>query len=196
MLVRFGLREGAPNTHPGQGTACRHFSFANAMLELLWVADPAEAQNQATRRTHLWERWSGRASGASPFGIAVRPARPQSIELPFPAWTYKPVYLPDSLAIDIGEADVEEPMWFYLAFMRRAEREQRFVEHPIGVREITGVWLTSPSPVRSIAGAAVIARGIISTRNGSTPLLELEFDGRARNENADFRPYLPLVFHF
>jgi hypothetical protein len=30
-LVQFGLLEGPANQHPGQGTACRRFSFANAM---------------------------------------------------------------------------------------------------------------------------------------------------------------------
>ena len=38
-LVRFGLREGPPNRHPGQGTANRRFAFANTMIELLWVSD-------------------------------------------------------------------------------------------------------------------------------------------------------------
>jgi hypothetical protein len=33
-LLRVGLREGAGNTHPGQGTACRRFFFENAYLEL------------------------------------------------------------------------------------------------------------------------------------------------------------------
>jgi hypothetical protein len=41
-LVQFGLREGPPNQHPGQGTACRRFSFANAMIELFWVNDGAQ----------------------------------------------------------------------------------------------------------------------------------------------------------
>jgi hypothetical protein len=36
-LVRFGLREGPPNQHPGQGTANRRFAFSNAMIEVLWV---------------------------------------------------------------------------------------------------------------------------------------------------------------
>jgi len=34
-LVQFGLREGPPNQHPGQGTANRRFTFANAMIELV-----------------------------------------------------------------------------------------------------------------------------------------------------------------
>jgi hypothetical protein len=38
-LVEFGLNEGAPNVHSGQGTANRRFFFHNVMLELLWVHD-------------------------------------------------------------------------------------------------------------------------------------------------------------
>jgi Glyoxalase-like domain len=34
-LVRLGLREGSPNTHPGQGTANRRFFFGNAFLDKL-----------------------------------------------------------------------------------------------------------------------------------------------------------------
>jgi hypothetical protein len=41
-LVQFGLREGPPNQHPGQGTACRRFAFVNAMIELLWVRNEVE----------------------------------------------------------------------------------------------------------------------------------------------------------
>jgi hypothetical protein len=29
-VAAVGLREGAPNQHPGQGTACRRFFFHNA----------------------------------------------------------------------------------------------------------------------------------------------------------------------
>lgn len=43
QLAAFGLTEGEPNVHPGQGTACRRFFFRNVYLELLWVHDPDEA---------------------------------------------------------------------------------------------------------------------------------------------------------
>jgi hypothetical protein len=43
-LRDLGLREGSSNVHPGQGTANRRFFFTNAMLELLWVTDRAEAR--------------------------------------------------------------------------------------------------------------------------------------------------------
>jgi hypothetical protein len=69
--------------------------------------------------------WSGRKREASPFGICVRPADSQHTESPFPAWEYRPTYLPDSIAMHIGEAGVEGPMWIYPSFMRRVDREQR-----------------------------------------------------------------------
>jgi hypothetical protein len=193
-FVRFGLQEGLPNEHVGQGTACRRFSFANAMIELLWVNDPREAQSEATRRTLLWDRWSARESTASPLGICVRPVDLRIAALPFPAWEYRPSYLPDPLAMYIAESGVDEPMWVYLSFLRRAEREQRFTAHPVGVREITGLTLTTSAPLRSIASRRMLENKILRCLDGAKPLLEIEFDGKLRNQQADFRPHLPIIF--
>jgi hypothetical protein len=193
-LIRFGLHEGAPNQHPGQGTANRRFDFANAMIELLWVSDAREAQSECARRTLLWERWSGRESEASPFGICVRPADNRNTHSPFPAWEYRPAYLPDPLLMHIAETGVEEPMWFYLSFMQRADRQQRFIEHPNGIREITGLALTTSVPLRSTASQRMVENRIVSSRKGARPLLEIEFDGNHRRQIVDFRPHLPFIF--
>ena len=45
-LSSFGLNEGKPNVHPGQGTACRRFSFRNGYIELLWVSNESEARSE------------------------------------------------------------------------------------------------------------------------------------------------------
>jgi len=193
-LVQFGLHEGPPNEHPGQGTACRRFSFVNAMMELFWVSDAREAQSQSTRRTLLWERWSGRQGNASPFGICVRPVHPQDTGSPFPAWEYRPAYLADPLRMQIGEAGIEEPLWIHLSFMRRAQRERWFTEHPIGVREITRLILTTPKPLRSDASRRIMESGVLETRMGAASLLEIEFDGQQRKKHVDFRPHLPVIF--
>ena len=193
-LVQFGLHEGPPNQHPGQGTACRRFSFVNAMIELFWVSDPNEVQSESTKRTLLWERWSSRQGNACPFGICVRPVNPQDTGSPFPAWEYRPAYLPDPLCMQIGEAGIEEPMWIHLSFMRRAQREGWFTKHPIGVREITRLALTTPTPLRSNASQKIVESGVLATRTGATSLLEIEFDGYQRKEQVDFRPHLPVIF--
>ena len=77
-LHALGLREGSPNTHPGQGTACRRFFFGNAYLELVWVTDAAEAQAPARRAdTPLG---SLVATAARRITIRHRPARrPQRV---------------------------------------------------------------------------------------------------------------------
>ena len=195
-LIQFGLHEGPPNQHPGQGTASRRFSFANAMIELFWVSDEGQSQSQTTKRTLLWERWSGRQSNTSPFGICVRPVNPQDTGSPFPAWEYRPAYLPDPFSMHISDAGIEEPMWIHLSFMRQSQRKGWFSEHPVGIREITGLTLTTQMRLRSLASRKVIESGILDARVGATPLLEVEFDDKRRSDHMDFRPYLPLVFHF
>ena len=193
-LVRFGLREGPPNRHPGQGTSCRRFPFVNAMLELVWVSDVEEVQSEASRRTLLWERWSGRKGEACPFGICLRPVDAQDTGLPFPAWEYRPSYLADPFAFQIGDAGVEEPMWVYMSFMRRADREARFEENARGIREVTSLRLTTPLLLRSLASRRVLESGVLTAQTGAEPLLEIGFDGSFRKQSADFRPHLPLVF--
>jgi len=94
----------------------------------------------------------------------------------------------------IGEVGIEEPMWVYLSFMRRAQREQWFIEHPMGVREITGLTLTSLVPLRSAVAQRIVESGVLSARTGTTSLLEIEFDNERRNERVDFRRHLPFVF--
>ena len=78
--------------------------------------------------------------------------------------------------------------------MRRVQREQWFIEHPIGIREITGLTLTTPVPLRSNVSQKIVESGILATRMGATSLLEIEFDGNRRKEHMDFRPHLPFVF--
>lgn len=56
VLKRFGLTEGSANRHPGQGTANRRFFFRNAFIELLYLQDFAEVQNELTKPTRLYER--------------------------------------------------------------------------------------------------------------------------------------------
>jgi len=85
-------------------------------------------------------------------------------------------------------------MWVYLTFMRRAQRERWFTKHPIGIREITGLTLTAPMPLRSDASQIIVKSSIVATRTGAPWMLEIEFDGRRRQQHMDFRPHLPIVF--
>ena len=174
-LIEFGLVEGPPNTHPGQGTACRRFFFENAMLELLWLADPDEALSEQARPTRLWERCT--SATASPFGIILRDG-----ECPFAAWNYRPAAMPGLDLQIAAETSMEEPMWCWLtrSYARRA-----------AVGKLAGVRLICPALPEGAVTRAMAGAGVIELAAGEEHLIELRFDqGRRR----DFRPHLPLIF--
>lgn len=191
-LVDFGLSEGPPNTHPGQGTANRRFFFESTMLELLWVSDAAEAHAPITRPTLLWERWSRRRAGACPFGIILRPAG--ATEVPFPAWEYRPSYVPAPHAMHVAsDATLEEPMWIYAPFLQRRSGK---AAHRIGIGDITRVRLTSPRAAEARVARRMADVGVVDLTEGAAHLLELEFDRGYRGLSADFQPDLPLAFRW
>jgi hypothetical protein len=202
-LAAFGLTEGPPNVHPGQGTACRRFFFANGYLELLWISNAEEAQSETIQPTHLWERWKGRARGACPVGLGFRPKNQHDGGTPFSSWEYRPSYLPAPLSLHIAtNAHVlTEPMLFYLPFGLRPDAypsaKRPRTEHPAGLREMTRVQLASPHADRlSAEMTTVTATGLAHLRQGTEYLVELGFDGESQGQHADFRPLLPLLFRW
>ena len=202
-LKAFGLSEGKPNEHPGQGTACRRFSFRNGYVELLWVTNQAEAQSEAIRPTYLWERWVGRTGGACPFGFGFRPGVDPALGPPFPAWEYRPPYLPEPWSFQVAtNATVRsEPMLFYLPFLpqpgARPKAERQRADHAIGLREITRVEMFSPS-IEDLSPAlkGVVSAGLVKIRQAKEYLVEVGFDGESLGRSADCRPSLPLVLRW
>jgi len=190
LLVQAGLTEGTPNRHPGQGTACRRFFFSNAMLELLWLEDEAEARSEESRATRLWERLCGARETASPFGIILRPTLESDCACPWPFWTYRPQLMP-GLELEIAqETEIEEPMWCYLKTERPSRRPP---DHRAGVDEITGILLGCPGVKAGSVTDAMAQAGVIAIQPGMDHLLELQFDDRRRGKTLDLRPRLPLV---
>jgi len=137
----------------------------------------------------LWDRWSRRLDGVtSPFGIIMRPAHREDITPPFAAWEYQPDYFPAGTCLHIGHAGVEEPMWVFMPFLRRQGME--IPNHPNGIRQITGLALTSPAPMRSRAAEAL---PILTVESGPTHLLTIDLDHGVCSESTDLRPHLPLI---
>lgn len=202
LLVAFGLSEGAPNVHPGQGTANRRFFFRNAMLELLWVRDEREARSPPIAPARLPERWRYRSTGYSPFGLCLRPSErdtPTGPALPFGTWEYRPPYLPPGTHIDVAAGTAaSEPMVFATPYGGRPDafpegRRQPLV-HPRGLGEITGLCITLPKGEEPMSGAvrALCRAGVVAFEAGGDHLAEIEFDRGSRGLSADLRPDLPL----
>ena len=186
LLRDFGLIEGSPNRHTGQGTACRRFFFRNAMLELIWAEDEVELRSPEVRRTQLWEHWRAREESASPIGIILSGGD----KCPFPAWRYSNAMMP-GFSIEVAEAtSLEEPLWFHFETSFPPSMQPR--EHPCGFRDLTAVRLTGPTlPHDSVTSS--MARDCVITTGLGRHLLELQFDG-GRQRHVDFLPDLPLTF--
>ena len=204
-LVAFGLSEGQPNTHPGQGTACRRFFFHNAYLEFVWVEDEQEAASAWAEPLGFVARSQYRQTGASPFGLILRPAADaaEDGELPFATWTLRPPYLPEPLTLEVADsaAVTDEPLLFYMSFGRRADRSpverRQPLAHAAGFNEITGIRLSWPGTRRlSPALQTVEEMGVAHFSAAPMPLAEVSFDGERQGKSWDFRPALPLRFHW
>ena len=198
-LVELGLKEGAQNSHYGQGTACRRFFFNNAVLELLWIEDEAEALLPQTAPTKLWERAHPAQTGYSPFGVCLRPspANTDPNEPPFPAWIYKPDYLPGELSIFIAEnADhPEEPMLFYLPFATNTKTAPHDPQHlnNTAVSTISKIEIAYVAqPTHSAAIETLSSNSELVFISATEPKMSITFDNAKAGKNIDLSAILPL----
>jgi hypothetical protein len=197
-LVEFGFAEGSSNIHPGQGTTNRRFFFQNAMLELLWVHDPVEAQSELIQPTRLYDRWEQR-DRVCPIGLILR-SNPPDGAVAFSSWPYKPPYLPEhmSFAIATNKDVLTEAILFQSPFGQRpdqfpAEKAQPLV-HPIGCREITRVTIVTPVPTPpSPEFQTLLNAQIVQLQHGDAYCVGLGFDGELQGQQVDLRPELPLI---
>jgi hypothetical protein len=196
VLTRRGFVEGSANVHPGQGTANRRFFFANFMLELLWVAHPAETASDAVRHTGLWERWSRRTTGASRFGLIYGGVQAQGSSPLFITESYYPTYFPPQTSIEIVQGlSLDEPALFWIPSLS-ADRRKRSepTNHQAAVRIITGVSIGVPT-AGALSLSALKARdaGLLDFFDSASPVLEVHFQGEGE-DSIDCRPHLPVVF--
>jgi len=199
-LIDFGLREGTPNRHPGQGTANRRFFFHNAMLELLYVENAAEAHSAQARSLGLWPRLSPEASNACPFGIILRPAEDSQPEPPFPAWEYRPPTMPDLVLHIATSTLLTEPFWAYapagLAPIHWPPERRQIVDHPRSLQDITAVTISGPPLPAASVTRSIAATGLLTWREAPGYSLELEFDNTPRKQHTSFHGDLPLTLRW
>lgn len=207
-LKRFGLREGTPNVHAGQGTACKRFFFQNAYLELVWVRDAEEIKSAVIAKAKLWERSQYRLTNYCPFGLCFRAATREdnSIMLLFEdAWRYYPAFLPEGQFANIASNEnfPDEPMLFEMPFFGLAPKDyplekQQLLSHKMGFKEITKVSLILPTSTAtlSLAMKKVLDHSIVNVLEGKAYHITIEFDYGLKKEAQNFYPLSPLTLQW
>ena len=192
-LRRIGFVEGSPNVHPGQGTANRRFFFEVGFLELLWVADPTEAQSAQTAPTRLWPRWLARDGGACPFGAVFAASSDRGESPPFDAWDYRPSYLPAGRSLRFAVATtLSEPELVYMPWQSPARSSQP-TRHAPPFSTLRAASFGIPSDAAlSPSALAARAAGLVDFYPSTLFELTLELDA-ARECRVDLRPTLSLI---
>jgi hypothetical protein len=181
--------------HLGQGTASRGLFFENAYLELIWLADAAQAGAVPVRRTHLLER-TDTTQAANPVGFCIR-ANQTGVDPPFGTWEYRPSYVPAGVFIPVAlnSERLDEPLLFFLPW--RHGPPPVAPDHANGTRTLTRVALEFPAAGAASAELEAIARlGLAQFDLSPELLLRLELDGGRRGQILDLRPDVPLVIRW
>ncbi|MEZ4445586.1 MAG: VOC family protein [Polyangiaceae bacterium] len=145
-----GLRETYRRHHRGQGTQNLCCCLDDAFVELLWIADEAEARSPSIARTRLWERSRWRESMSCPFGFAWRG---EANTAGVATWRYTPPYLPDGMAIAIAEASDDPAMPLAFASPGREPpsawlpSRRGELQRAVGLRRLDHLRLVAPRPL-------------------------------------------------
>lgn len=204
-LLAFGLVEGSSNVHPGQGTANRRFFFEGGFIELLWVANPVEAQSELTAPTRLWDRWSASVTNQNtrqnaqicPFGIGFSANGEVAAPPPFESWAYHPRYLPaDKSILFAKDTPLSEPELFYLSWPNpqiSSSTQPKQHKAPLQRMLSVSVGMSSLGNLSAVALQAVNV-GLLKFHTSAAYELVLDFQA-SEAVTLDLRPSLGLVLH-
>lgn len=194
-----------------QGTASMLFFFENAYLEIISVEDEIAFRHySAQTRMNLLERSQWRQTGASPFGVGLRPIASNHFDSELLMDDYK--FSTESgypeTKINFSAENliaVHEPMCFtiphHIALTNwldsSNENHQQFITHPLGIKRLTGVKIQIDTHLALTNAVSLLEdNGIITIERGMSPLLELTFDGNIHNKVVDARPILPILLRY
>lgn len=203
--------------HVGQGTTGRYFNFLNTYLELIFVYDQSELEdnNRKNKDLDFTERANFKNNGALPFSIALKMENYDATKIPFEKVRYHQDWMAENQSIYSAKNSktyLNEPSIFVvypelkahtfesLSNLDTIPDEYAFwrdsFKHPNGAQKVTAIQITSTNlDLSSETIQAINAIENITVKNGSEYLMELFFDDHVQGKSFDLRPELPLVMY-
>lgn len=196
ILTDFGITEGEPNTHTGQGTSNHRFFFSNTYFQLLHVTNEVLLKSVPSKPSSLYERFNRTDNTISPFGICLYPGDNKLSIVDYLTKDYQPKFIQPPLKMHIFNTPLVEPMFYFVDYISDSSKETHMTyRHEIGFESITGVKISMPQSNSSIKHDLGEAN-IVEFMQSDEHLLELEFDHGDQSKSHDFRPDLPLIFRW
>lgn len=203
--------------HIGQGTTGRYFRFLNCYLELIFVYDQKELEenNDKNKGLDFTKRANFDKNGASPFSLALKLKDYNVEKIPFEKICYHQDWMDKNMNIysaKNSKKELKEPSIFViypemeyekfetLSDLKNIPEEhaiwREFYKHPNGAHKITEIIITS-SNLNLNAETIKAVNGIenLTVKNGKDHLMELYFDNNIQEKSFDLRPKLPLIIY-
>ncbi|NER18388.1 hypothetical protein [Spongiivirga citrea] len=203
--------------HHGQGTTGRYFNFLNSYLELIFVYNQNELEenNNKNKDLDFTVRAGNRINGASPFSIALKVKDYQVDKIPFQTVLYHQDWMEENMNIHSAKSsktNIQEPSVFVvypkiesdqfetLADLKNIPEEyaiyREFFKHKNEVKKLTNIVITSTD--KELGTDTIKACNKIQNltiESGPEHLMELFFDNQVQGKTFDLRPELPLVIY-
>lgn len=203
--------------HEGQGTAGRYFRFLNSYLELIFVYDQNELEenNENNKGLDFTERANFENNGASPFSLAIKVKDYRVEKIPFEIVRYHQDWMVENMNIYSAlnsKKELKEPSIFVvypemeydrfktLSDLKNIPEEhaiwREFYKHPNGAQKISKIIITSSSlnlNTKTIDALNGIEN--LTIKSGKEHLMELYFDDNIQGKSFDLRPELPLIVY-
>lgn len=203
--------------HTGQGTTGRYFYFLNSYLELIFIYDQVEFEQNVARNKQMdfLERANFSKNEASPIGIALKLKEYIPEKIPFEKISYHQDWMEadaNIYAAKNSKKNLKEPSIFVvypqieadefetLGDLNKIPEEhalwREFFKHPNGAKKITNMVITSTEI--SLSSSTIQALKEIENltiQKGNEYLMELYFDENIQGKSFDLRPELPLKIY-
>jgi len=203
--------------HFGQGTAGKYFNFLNSYLELIFVYDQKELEENNLKNKDLdfTKRANFKKNGASPFSIALKVKNYDVEKIPFEKVRYHQDWMEENSnifsaknskthlkepSIFVVYPEIESQVFESLSVLENIPSEdpfwKEFFKHTNGAKKVTNIIITSMDlDLETETIRAVNEIENITIKSGKEHLMELYFDSNIQSQSFDLRPDLPLIIN-
>ena len=203
--------------HKGQGTAGRYFNFLNGYLEIIFVYNQNELEENSKKNKDLdfTERANFKKNDALPFSIALKVKDYDIEKIPFEKVRYHQNWMDENANIysaKNSKTHLQEPSIFVVYPEIESDRfetlsdlknipdeyafAREFYKHPNGAKKITNIVITSTDlDLKTETIKALNGVQNLTIKNGKEQIMELYFDNNIQGKTFDLRPELPLIIN-